>query len=118
MTSPLQQKLRVTGPTVITGNRLQDGAVVHLTGDGGWSTRLKDAAIFTELTAVKEALRTAERASLHVVGLYVAPVNTNSNGKIPGNLREHIRANGPTFDLPSDSAERLRPSGAHSQSLG
>ena len=28
MTSPLQQKLKVTGPVVITANRLGDGAVV------------------------------------------------------------------------------------------
>ena len=30
MTSPLQQKLKVTGPVVITANRLGDGAVVYL----------------------------------------------------------------------------------------
>ena len=34
MTSPLQQKLKVTGPVVITANRLGDGAVVYRTADG------------------------------------------------------------------------------------
>jgi len=46
MTSPLQQKLKITGPVVVTANRLGDGAVR------------------------------------------------------PGNLREHIRLNGPTVALP------------------
>ena len=31
MTSPLQQKLKITGPVVITANRLGDGAVVYRT---------------------------------------------------------------------------------------
>ena len=34
MTSPLQQKLRITGPVVVTANRLGDGAVVYRTGGG------------------------------------------------------------------------------------
>jgi len=38
MTSPLQQKLKITGPVVITANRLDDGAVVYRTADGGWIT--------------------------------------------------------------------------------
>ena len=40
MTSPLQQKLRITGPVVVTANRLGDGAVIYRTGAGQWSTRL------------------------------------------------------------------------------
>ena len=39
MTSPLQQKLKITGPVVVTANRLGDGAVVYRTLNGNWSTR-------------------------------------------------------------------------------
>ena len=31
MTSPLQQKLKITGPSVVTANSLADGAVVYRT---------------------------------------------------------------------------------------
>ena len=31
MTSPLQQKLKINGPVVVTANRLGDGAVVYRT---------------------------------------------------------------------------------------
>ena len=40
MTSPLQQKLKITGPVVVTANRLGDGAVVYRSADGGWTTEL------------------------------------------------------------------------------
>ncbi len=50
MTAPQQQKLRVKGPVVITGNRLGDGAVVYRTVGRGWSTSLSDAAVTTTRT--------------------------------------------------------------------
>ena len=34
MTSPLDQKIRITSPVVITANRLADGAVVFRRADG------------------------------------------------------------------------------------
>ena len=42
MTSPLQQKLKINGPVVVTANRLADGAVVYR-GEGGWTTKLDSA---------------------------------------------------------------------------
>ena len=39
MTSPLQQKLKISGPVVVTANRLGDGAVVYRAADGRWTTR-------------------------------------------------------------------------------
>src|SRR3984957_11301836 len=49
MTSPLEQKkIKITGPVVITANRVGDGAVVYRRADGGWSTHLDDAAVATE----------------------------------------------------------------------
>ena len=86
MTSPLEQKIKITGPVVVTANRVGDGAVVYRRADGGWSTRLDDAAAADDLRAV---------------GPYVAPVKLAPGGHVrPGNLRELIRLGGPTIELP------------------
>ena len=43
----------------------------------------------------------AEADDVGAVGAYIAPVEVNDNGAIgPGNLREHIRSEGVTIDLP------------------
>ena len=54
MTSPLQQKLKIAGPVVVTANRLADGAVVYRSRDGGWTTDLASAAIITTSAAATE----------------------------------------------------------------
>ena len=38
MTSPLQQKIKITGPVVVTANRVGDGAVVGMFGRAGRET--------------------------------------------------------------------------------
>jgi hypothetical protein len=90
MTSPLEQrKIKITGPVVVTANRVGDGAVVYRRADGGWSTHLDDAAVATD------------SADLRAVGPYVAPVKLAPGGHVrPGNLRELIRLGGPTIELP------------------
>src|SRR5262249_61924492 len=55
MTSPLQQKLKVTGPVVVTANRLGDGAVVYRCADGSWTKDLAAAAVGTTTPAAIEA---------------------------------------------------------------
>ena len=46
MTSPLdQKKIKIAGPVVVTANRVEDGAVVYRSPDGGWTTELGGAAI-------------------------------------------------------------------------
>lgn len=101
MTSPLQQKLKITGPVVITANRVGDGAVVYRTADGHWTTRLEQAAVATTAPVASELLSSAAADGLGVVGAYVAPVRLDRDGGVhPGNLREKIRLRGPTFDLP------------------
>ena len=52
MTAPQQQKLKITGPVVVTGNRLSDGAVVYRTADGRWSSRLDHATGSSEFIAL------------------------------------------------------------------
>jgi hypothetical protein len=95
MTSPLQQKLKITGPVVVTANRLGDGAVIYRTADGRWSTALADAAVVTTAPAATELLTGANDTA--AVGPYVAPIRLDPDGRRhPGNLRESIRSTGPT----------------------
>ena len=97
MTSPLEQKLKITGPVVVTGNRLRDGAVVYRTPDGNWSVRLDEAAVVSVALAATELLAAAVADDVSAVGAYVAPVRLGADGRPqPGNLRESIRHGGPT----------------------
>lgn len=100
MTSPLQQKLRIAGPVVVTANRLGDGTVVYRAMDGRWTTHLEQAAVVTTAPAASDLLAAAN-ADDAAVGAYVAPVHRDADGTVsPANLREIIRHGGPTIDLP------------------
>jgi hypothetical protein len=95
MTSPLEQKIKITGPVVVTANRVGDGAVVYRRADGGWTTDLADAAVATNAAGARALVEAA-------VGPYVAPVKLTAGGQVrPGNLRELIRLAGPTIELPA-----------------
>jgi len=105
MTSPLEQKLKVKGPVVVTANRLRDGAVIYRTHDAGWTTNLAAAAVVTTAPAAQELLKGAVADDVGAVGPYVAPVEFSPDrGVLPGNLRERIRVGGPTIALPGVSA--------------
>lgn len=101
MTAPSQQKLKVLGPVVVTANRLSDGAVVYRATVGGWTRRLEAAAVVTDAQDARKLLAAAAAEDLEAVGPYVAPVEIRGGHIEPGNLREHIRVSGPTFDLPA-----------------
>jgi hypothetical protein len=99
MTSPLDQKIRITGPVVITANRLGDGAVVYRRANGGWSTSFGDAAVITSAATARDLLAAADADGVRAVGAYLAPVTLAADGAMrPGNLRELIRAGGPTVE--------------------
>ena len=101
MTSPLEQKIRITGPVVVTANRVGDGAVVYWRGDGSWTTDLPDAAVTSQVDTARALVRAAVADDLRAVGAYLAPVKLNNDGQVrPGNLRERIRLRGPTIELP------------------
>jgi hypothetical protein len=101
MTSPLEKKLKIAGPVLITANRLKDGAVIYRTADGDWSTDYGRAAVVSTAPAASELLAAAVADDLGAVGAYVAPVKLDQDGSArPGNLRERIRLAGPTIDLP------------------
>ncbi|HMA71193.1 MAG TPA: DUF2849 domain-containing protein [Xanthobacteraceae bacterium] len=97
MTSPLEQKLKITGPVVVTANRLRDGAVVYRMPDGRWSPRLEDATVVNTSPAATALLAAAIADDISAVGAYAAPVRIGADGRPePGNLRERIRHTGPT----------------------
>jgi hypothetical protein len=101
MTSPLQQKIKITGPSVVTANRTWDGVVIYRTASKGWSTDLSDAAIVRAADEARELLAESVADDVGAVGAYIAPVEIKDGGKTkPGNLREQIRARGVTIDLP------------------
>ena len=102
MTSPLEQKkIRITGPSVVTANRTWDGAVIYRTAGQDWSTDLSDAAIVRTSDTARALLAESVEDDVGAIGPYIAPVEVEDGGEIkPGNLREHIRSEGLTIDLP------------------
>jgi hypothetical protein len=101
MTSPLEQKIKITGPSMVTANRTWDGVVIYRTAAKGWSTDLSDAAIVRTANEARALLVESVADDVGAVGPYIAPVEIKDGGKIkPGNLREHIRSQGVTIDLP------------------
>ena len=101
MTSPLQQKIKVTGPSVVTANRTWDGAVIYRTAARDWSTDLSQAAVVRAADEARALLAESVADDLGAVGPYIAPVRIGDDGKVaPGNLREQIRRSGITIGLP------------------
>jgi uncharacterized protein DUF2849 len=101
MTSPLQQKIKITGPSMVTANRTWDGVVIYRTASKAWSTDLSDAAIVRTADEARALLAESIADDLGAIGPYIAPVEVRESGAVkPGNLREHIRSEGLTIDLP------------------
>jgi hypothetical protein len=100
MTSPLEQKIRITGPSIVTANRTKDGAVIYRNAAHGWSTDLSEAAIVRNTDEARALLAEAVADDVGAVGPYIAPVDVKDGGQVkPGNLREYIRQKGVTIDL-------------------
>ena len=101
MTSPLEQKIRIAGPSIITANRTFDGAVIYRNASQGWSTDLSEAAIVRTVAEARALLAESVADDIGAVGAYIAPVDINDGGNVkPGNLRELIRQRGVTIELP------------------
>ena len=111
MTSPLEQKIKITGPVVVTANRVGDGAVVYRRANGGWSTHLDDAAVATDTVGARELMSAAAADDLRAVGPYVARLQLAPGGHVrPG---EPARAHSPwrSDHRASGDLRRLRHSG-------
>ncbi len=101
MTSPLELKIRIAGPSVVTANRTRDGVVIYRTAAKDWSTDLADAAIARAADEARALLAESVADDLGAVGAYIAPVEIGEGGIVaPKNLREQIRAGGVTIGLP------------------
>jgi len=101
MTSPLEQKIRITGPSIVTANRTFDGVVIYRNASQGWSTDLSEAAIVRTVAEARALLAESVADDIGAVGAYIAPVDINDGGNVkPGNLRELIRQRGVTIELP------------------
>ncbi len=102
MTSPLEQKkIKLSGPSMVTANRTWDGAVIYRTTHQGWSADLSDAAVVRTSDEARALLAESVADDVGAIGAYIAPVEIRDTGKIgPGNLREQIRSEGLTIDVP------------------
>jgi hypothetical protein len=101
MTSPLQQKIKITGPSVVTANRTRDGVVIYRTAANEWTTDLSGAAIVRAVDEARALLAESVADDLGAIGAYIAPVEITEGGKVePGNLREQIRRFGVTVGVP------------------
>jgi len=86
---------------MVTANRTWDGVVIYRTARQGWSADLSDAAIVRTSDEARALLTESIADDVGAIGAYIAPVQIKDSGKIkPGNLREHIRSEGVTIDLP------------------
>lgn len=87
---------------VISANRLNDGLVVYLTADDGWSERIDEARLIDGDADASSANDAAAGAVARQIVVDPYPVDIDesteeSNGEIrPSRFREFIRAKGPT----------------------
>ena len=90
---------------VITANRLRDGAVVYLAGDGAWVTELACAAIAEDAAAAAVLSQAGERAvaEQQVVAPYLIEIETGPEGVRPKRYKELIRARGPSIRFGTDA---------------
>ena len=92
MTSPLEQKkIKITGPVVVTANRVGDGAVVYRRADGGWTTDTRRRRGRDRCRPRAQELMAG--AASPTIWVRSAPMSRRSSSRrtarsVPGNLRE------------------------------
>jgi hypothetical protein len=80
---------------ILTGNDLATGDVIWWTGEG-WSIHVDDAVDVGDKGA---EIAQAETAARRVNEAYVVDAEKDENGVRPANIKERIRALGPTVRL-------------------
>ena len=86
---------------MVTANRTWDGVVIYRTARNDWSADLSDAAIVRTSDEARALLTESIADDVGAIGAYIAPVEVRDGGAIKaGNLREHIRSEGVTIELP------------------
>ncbi len=83
---------------IVTANRLDDGSVVYLDGEGGWSGHIEDShrAESSDDAEALMALANQAVADCLVVGPYLIDIADEEGAVRPLHYREAIRAKGPT----------------------
>ncbi|OSQ44887.1 DUF2849 domain-containing protein [Thalassospira alkalitolerans] len=83
---------------VVTANRLDDGLVVFLTADGGWSENIDQARVADGKEAGNALLAEASVPELDIiiVGPYLIEVEQQDGGLVPTKYREILRTKGPS----------------------
>ncbi|NIZ03368.1 DUF2849 domain-containing protein [Thalassospira lucentensis] len=83
---------------VATANRLDDGLVVFLTANGGWSENINDSRVADGKEAAAVLLQEASAPELDVVivGPYLIDVEQQDGGLVPTKYREVLRTKGPS----------------------
>jgi hypothetical protein len=101
---------------VLTASRLRDGIVVFL-GPGGWVEAIGDAALAgdAEQAQALEALGRQAVAANEVVDAYLIEVRAEAGSVRPVELREHLRALGPS--VRTDLGKQARGAGGLHVSL-
>ncbi|WP_375201366.1 DUF2849 domain-containing protein [Hyphococcus sp.] len=82
----------------VTGNRLDDGAVVYLSDDDRWTSDLAAAARFADEDA-KPVLAAAQTRVKEITDAYLIEVDDAGAPAGRESLRETIRKSGPTVRL-------------------
>ncbi len=101
MTSPLQKKIKITGPSIVTANRTSDGAVIYRTAAKDWSTDLGRAAIVRAADEARALLAESVADDLGAVGPYIAPVEIDEGGSSsPAICANTSGCSGTTIGLP------------------
>lgn len=92
----------LAGAQSVTANRLRDGAVVFLQGNGGWSTAIAGSAVATDAEAAAQLLALGAKAVADrtVVAPYLIEVTVDGGTITPLAYRERIRAYGPSVPIP------------------
>jgi uncharacterized protein DUF2849 len=83
---------------MITANRLSDGTVVFLAGQGRWVERFDDGYLANDEAEAAALLQIAEAAvaKAEVVAPYLIEVSEQEGRLLPARYRERIRAEGPS----------------------
>jgi hypothetical protein len=87
----------LSGPQMLTANRLRDGDVLYRKGSG-WVLLLKDGDVYPDQAAADAALAAAnaELVRNEFVAPYLFEVREQDGRVVPVKEREIIRAAGPT----------------------
>ena len=96
---------------IVTANRLGDGRVVYLAGDGAWREFIDTSRVARSDSEAALLVAEAARAvdDRQVVAPYLIEVETDNASVTPVRYRERLRALGPSihpeFGRPSGAAE-------------